>query len=145
MPIKKLANILIKNKHLIFINLFLFLPVFVLAQENNGFVPCIDNCDAGKLLDLFNDVINFVVFRVTIWVATVVIIIAGIMYVLYPYNPGYKEQAKKAMIGTLVGLAIILSAYLIIKFIVLSLVNPETVPSLVDIFSDIPDTAGDGN
>lgn len=116
---------------------------------SGNFIPCTDDCDSADLVRLINNVINFLVFQVAIFLATVIIVWAGVLYVLYPYKPGNKELAKKMIFSAIGGLMIVLSAYIIIKFIVTSVVgqnsandNADLVQEIMNIFDEVPDTTG---
>ena len=114
-----------------------------ILAESSGLVPCVDDCNAGKLITLFNTIVNTLLFQVGIAVVTLVILWAGILYVLYPYKAGNKETAKKMLTGALYGLIIMLGAYVIVKFIVFGLVGGNTsdvAGYLKAIFQDIPNT-----
>lgn len=126
------------------------------AQSVSDLVPCGDAgrpaCTFKDLAVLISAVIKFLIFKVGIVLATGIIIWGGVMYVLYPYKPGYKDTAKKMMTGAIVGLLIMMGAYLIVKTLVTNLVgpspadaNPTDKTNLINAvngtFNDLPNTS----
>ncbi len=122
--------------------------------SSGNFIPCTNDCTSADLVELINNVINFLVFQVAIVIAVVVIAWAGALYVLYPYKPGNVELAKKMVRSAVIGFGIVLSAYLLVKFLVVGLVGPNPNPApgqedntdlvseIMNIFNDAP---GDPN
>ena len=70
-----------------------------------------------KLLLLLPIVAFFVVFGILGIIAAVVIIIAGVLYMISAGDPGKVATAKKAILYAVIGLIIALSAYAITNFI----------------------------
>lgn len=102
--------------------LTLALPVVTLA----GLVDLtgctgIENCDYGELLNLIDVIINFLTFDIALPLATIAILYSGILFVIYPAYPGKVSEAKKILKSTMIGLAIVLASYLIVKSIVYGL------------------------
>lgn len=140
------------------------LGVFVLAgsvQADDSLavqklVPCGNggsqsDCTFVDLFILINNVMHFLIFNIGLVVATIVIIAAGILYVFYPYKPGNISLAKNMLWAAIGGLVIMMSAYVIVKFVVLGLVGPSSneisgsnedlVSKIQQIFQDIPNTS----
>ncbi len=137
----------------------LFFMVGVARAEDSfaiqKLVPCGNSgqseCTFVDLFILINNVVYFLIFNVGILVATIVIIGAGILYVFYPYKPGNITLAKNMFWAAVGGLAIMMSAYVIVKFVVMGLVGPsdnpvsgsneELVNEIKEVFEDIPNTS----
>ncbi|MCE9628563.1 MAG: pilin [Candidatus Vogelbacteria bacterium] len=158
MNINKLSSGLIILS-LVFVGLFFIAPV-VDAQVVSKLVPCGDagrpDCTFKDLALLITAVIKFLIFQVGILVATIVIIWGGVLYVLYPYKPGYKDTAKKMITGSIVGLLIMMGAYLIVKTLVTSVVGPsaddanpadkaDLIEAVNNTFQDLPNTSQSPN
>ena len=71
----------------------------------------------GNLCDLISQFINIIYIAIAwvIWIiAPIAFIAGGIMYMLAGANPGMESTAKKALTGTVIGVVIVLCAYVII-------------------------------
>jgi amino acid permease len=106
------------TKFIIISTIFL-LPFISLA----ALVECADpdNCNYLDLLKTVDNVFRFILFTVAIPLAAVVITIAGVYMVIYSSNDSKRTEAKKMLQTTVIGLALALASYLIIKAIVLAL------------------------
>ncbi len=94
----------------------LLLPLVSSAQ--GGLVPCGGEtqppCQFCHLFVMLKTIIDFVLVYIVFPVATLLIIIGGIMFFLYVENPQQAEQAKHLLTATVIGLVIIFSAWLVI-------------------------------
>ncbi|HRH55448.1 MAG TPA: pilin [Candidatus Paceibacterota bacterium] len=118
---------------LLLLGLLLLLPVAANAQSN---IPLFDpewqlvpeaheldqDCPVGAplgfggVLQLIQNVMNAAIsFGVLIFL--LVIVFAGILWILTPTNPENHSQAKKVLTNAVIGLLIILSAWLIVDFV----------------------------
>ncbi len=92
--------------------------------ENASVAP--ELCDGGHgesdLYDIISNVIN-VLFVVVGVVAVIVIIYGGIIYMTATGDPGKIAAAKKAIMYSVIGLIIAISAFAIVNFILLALDN----------------------
>ncbi len=87
--------------------------VTCLGSGTNPAVPytCTSVCD---FVSTFANVVYFFI-GVVIWIiAPIMVAISGIMLMLSQGNPGKRDNARKMITGTVVGLLIVISAYLII-------------------------------
>src|SRR3990167_6992902 len=79
------------------------------------------NCDPGASQDIFDTtvgkVINFLIFIVGA-IAVIIIVIAGLMYVLSEGNPENTRRAKDAIIYAVIGLVVAIAARIIVYFII---------------------------
>lgn len=122
-----------KRQILFLVLLILVTPLLANAQ----LVPCDDNCTFQDFNTLATNIINFLLFVIAIPLATIMIIWGGVLLVLYPANPGYKDRAKKIIYTAIIGLFLALAAYLIVKTIIDIFVNPssEVGPSIINVVS----------
>ncbi len=118
---------------LLLLGLLLLLPAVANAQSN---IPLFDpewqlvpeaheldqDCPVGAplgfggVLQLIQNVMNAAIsFGVLIFL--LVIVFAGILWILTPTNPENHSQAKKVLTNAVIGLLIILSAWLIVDFV----------------------------
>ena len=100
--------------------------ISVYADSTGGIVPCgkdaSDKCTICDLVEGIHRIVQFFV-RLMVITATVVIIVAGIMYIVSTGNPSMITLAKTAMKNALVGIIIILTAFMMITFIVNTVFN----------------------
>lgn len=75
--------------------------------------------EVGDLKTAILTVIKYVLTFMTL-IAVVIIIVAGIRYILSQGEEGEKDKAKKAIIYTVIGLVIILLARSIVTFVLAS-------------------------
>lgn len=78
----------------------------------------------GGFLQLIQNGMNAAIsFGIVIFV--LIIAFAGILWILTPTNPENHSQAKKVLTNAVIGLLIILSAWLIVDFVMKILYNPD--------------------
>ncbi len=107
------------------------LPYTAFAQTIPFFGPivpdAINRCPAS--FALFMDVVNrIILFSITIaivFVAPLMIAWAGFLLVVNPFNAGAKEQAKKILLNTVVGIVIALAGWLIVAALMAVLYKPD--------------------
>lgn len=107
-----------------------FLPYIVLAASNTylGLVPC-DNvttvCDFSQLITLANNIINWFL-GISVSVAAITFSIAGWNILSHPDDSGKIKEGKDMLFKTVVGMVIILGAWLALTTALKVLVNPDT-------------------
>lgn len=105
-----------KKRPLKFLGVFCLtlLPLLVSAQGSKPF-PCTGfaDCDWDALVELGNNVLQWFVF-ISVPIATLVIVYAGIQMVLTPTNPEKHKEATKILWSAVLGLVLILGAWVII-------------------------------
>lgn len=112
--------------------IIIFVPLMVFAQTESrtGIVPkcgifsggVIDNpCEFDDLMQLLNNVINYLLFVIATPLAALIIVYAGILYV---FDGGSAEKVKKAkgiLKNVVFGYVVALAAWLIVKTILVAL------------------------
>jgi len=81
-------------------------------------VPCTDNCGFEDLLKLVNNIIDFLLFKISMPLAAVSFAVAGIKMLLARGNQSKVTEAKEIFWYVLWGAIVALSAWLIVKAIV---------------------------
>ncbi|MFW5853315.1 MAG: pilin [Patescibacteria group bacterium] len=115
------------------VGLLLFWPSVTKGQESGELIPCEGvNCTFNDLFTLADNIVSFLTTYIAIPVATLAIVIGGIMWAINAANPAYIDKGKNIIKTALTGLFISLAAWLIVKFIVTLLV--EEGNSVLDIF-----------
>jgi hypothetical protein len=90
-----------------------------------GLVPCgkevsvngVDqfvSCQLCHLFVMLQAIIDFVLVYIVFPIATLLLVVGGVMFFAYAENPQKAEQAKALLTATIVGLLIIFSAWLVI-------------------------------
>ncbi|MDP2816322.1 MAG: pilin [Rectinemataceae bacterium] len=77
-------------------------------------------CGFGGVLAIIQNVVNFLI-GISIIVATIIIVWAGGLYILSATNPESRSTANKMLINAAIGLVIVLSAWLIVDFVMKTL------------------------
>jgi len=107
----------------------ILIPVISLAQDSDGrLVTCGfggDDCTFDDLLQMVNNIINFIVFALVAPLAALAIAASGIMMVVYSGNESKVGQAKEILYYAVLGLIISLSAVLVVTAVVRTLVKDE--------------------
>jgi hypothetical protein len=99
---------------------FAFLIV-TLPQIGNsaGLVPCGDTasnpCTFCHFFQLFANIVNFVLFRFVPPLAILMFVWGGAMFLMAAGDPGRLNQAKGIFTSTLLGLAIVYAAWLVVN------------------------------
>ena|SRR5690606_23635260 len=101
--------------------LFLVLPSLSLAQGGSPLVPCINDCGYEALGQMANNIVNFIVFVLAVPIATVAILVSGVMLVVYSSNSSKRSEALGILKTAGIGLILVLAGYLIIQAIIFGL------------------------
>jgi len=109
--------------HIIALSIFTLLP---LVSFSAGIIPS-DAEIAANGFGAFAGMINMVIntfLQLSVVIATITFAYAGANMLLHPDNPGEREKAKDMFKKTVLGLIIVLVAWLVVNTIVSTLVNP---------------------
>jgi hypothetical protein len=108
----------------------LLLAPSVAAAQFGPIVPDVCKacpCGFGGVLAIVQNLINFVI-SLSIIIATIVIAWAGGLYILSPTNPEMRGTANKMLINAVIGIMIVLSAWLIVDFVMKTLYGGQFGP-----------------
>ncbi len=98
--------------------LLVLMPVVVFGQSN-GLVPCgYDNnpCDTGDAVAFVNGLISFLITMLGV-IAVIVLVIVGVQMVVSAGDPSAMKAAKDRFTNIVVGIIIILAAWLVVDTI----------------------------
>jgi hypothetical protein len=123
-------------KRIHFINLLVLLaialPVITLAAgecvPTDGFIPsdaCIRANGFLAFAAMINKIINWFV-SISVSIAALTFAYGGAKILFNPENPGAIDEGKEMLKKTVIGMLIILGAWLVVHSIISALVNPET-------------------
>lgn len=105
------------------VSLFLFSATIVSAQ--NGLIPCTGvDCDACHFVDLGNSLLNWLI-GVLMVIFAIIAVSAGFKLVTSAGNIQAKSDAKNKLVSAIIGLIIVLAAWLLIDTIMRGLLNSE--------------------
>jgi len=79
-----------------------------------GFPPPNDKCQLCHLFILLDNVIDFVLFKIVLPVAALLLVVGGVMFLFYAEDPKMIEKGKSILTSVVIGLVIIFAAFLII-------------------------------
>jgi hypothetical protein len=108
-----------KIKLTLIILAYSLLPIFSFAADENkpGLVPCTDGraCNFGQLMQLIWNVMNFLLFKLSLPIAAVMFAWAGILMITGGGEAASaRTKAKNIFVNTIFGLVIALAAWLIV-------------------------------
>ncbi len=112
-------------------------PISVYANIfNDGLYPCKQppNCNFNDLIQLVQGLAQALI-RIALFLSPFIFIYAGYLYITSMENPSKRKDANKFLKNAVIGLAIMLSAYVIIKFILLALLSNTILDSSLFPFS----------
>lgn len=111
------------------------MPSLMLAQESYSIVDnnnaCAESgdCKFQDLLNLFGKVFEFFVIIIAVPLTTLAIAYGGFLYLVSSTNEGKRSEAKSIITNAVIGLAIALAAYVIVKSLLIALkVDPTYIP-----------------
>lgn len=93
----------------------------------------------GMLLTVINNIIELLITLVIVFVAPLMVAYSGFLFVVNPVNASGKEEAKKILTNTVVGIVIALAGWMIVAALMAVLYNPKAVGST---WSDIIGSKG---
>lgn len=118
---QKIKKNIVNNLPKILVLSLLIIPVLAIGQgtppaTRDGLVPCVGGreCDFGQLMVLVDNVIKFVLFKMVIPIAAILFAYAGFTLVTAPGQEAI-TKAKNTFTDVVLGLAVAIAAYLIIK------------------------------
>ena len=91
-------------------------------------IPTADNqCAAGwgMVIVVINNIIEFAITMMLIFVMPILIAYSGFLFVVNPVNSGGIAQAKSILTNSIVGLVVVLAAWLIVDAVMAALYNPN--------------------
>jgi hypothetical protein len=106
-----------------------FLAMNVWAVSWLPLVPCGGSgnpCKLCHLWQLFSNLINFVIFGLSVPIAALLFVVAGVYLLTAGGNESRVGKAREVFTQTLIGLLIIFCSWLIVDTLVKTLVNPST-------------------
>lgn len=102
-------------------NLPLFNPDFTIVPEACHSCPC----SFAGTLQLVQNVMN-VMISFGVLIIILVIVMAGFQFLMSASNPHGKEQAKGTFVKAIIGFLVVISAWLVVDFIMKTLYEPDT-------------------
>ena len=103
-------------------------PSVAIANEG-GIVPCGTSdtamCEVCHLVTLVSNIVNWIT-GVLFILAMTVITISGVLYVVSAGNPGMITMAKNAIKTALIGVIVVLSAWLVVTYVMGTLAESDS-------------------
>ncbi|KKQ35666.1 MAG: hypothetical protein US50_C0008G0007 [Candidatus Nomurabacteria bacterium GW2011_GWB1_37_5] len=111
------------------LSLFIFFPLVSFAQ----LVPnCpTDGCGWNELITLTDNIINFLLFKLTLPIAAVAFAYAGYLYMTSGGSEKVRGKAKDVFLNVFYGLMIAVAAFVIVKAILLGLGVDQVDPNFI--------------
>jgi hypothetical protein len=121
-----------KKTGLAVITVLLFMTILILPSLTfaGGLVPCgggggENPCNLCDLVKLADSIIKFLIYDVALPLAGIGILISGILFLTAGGNEEQIKKGKKAFRYVVVGLLLVLAAFLIIDTIMVNLVSSQ--------------------
>ncbi len=123
--------------------IILFVPqaVFAVASGHGGLVPCDGvktECDFGKLIQLAHNVLNFIVTMATM-LSALMFAYAGWLYLSSAGNQENVKKAHKLFYKVVLGMVIILIAWVLIDTVLKSLTDKGLKDRQEDLHAEMVD------
>lgn len=118
---------------------FVAVPIFVFAQSGHGssptggLVPCTNNCNFNDLTTLVNNIINWFL-GISVSVAAITFAVAGAKMIFNPNNSSKRAEALDMFKKTIIGLIIILCAWLVIHTVIAALTGAKSGSGALQFF-----------
>lgn len=113
------------------------LPTFVGAAESTGLVPCgygdKYDCDTADVIQLANNLIDFLIKMLSV-IAVIALVYTGFQLVTSAGDESKWSDAKKRFTDIMIGIIIILSAFLVVDLVLKGLTDKgldETTGGLI--------------
>ena len=84
-------------------------------------------CGWGGVMAIIQNLVNFII-ALSIIFATIIIAWGGGLYILSPTNPEMRSTANKMLINAVIGIMVVLSAWLIVDFVMKTLYGGQFGP-----------------
>ncbi len=98
---------------------FCFLFLISFRAQAAGLIPCGGKgqspCQLCDFLVLFQNIVNFLLFKIVPPVAALMIVIGGIMFFMGGASPGMLQKAKSLLTSVAIGLVIIYGAWVFVN------------------------------
>lgn len=117
-----------------FVPLLLACALFIIPDSTSAamfgpIIPTECHCegrapDWGCVMQVIQNTMNLAI-SIGILIATIVIAWAGALWILSPLNPKNREQGRTMLLNAVVGLFIVLAAWLFVDFLMKTLYNPD--------------------
>ena len=101
----------------LFIALILLASPIVMASSFDEGISSQDKATFDKMLEPVMRIYDFVKYSATI-ISVLILLFAGITYMLAGDNPSKKEQAKSMITYVLIGLVVIWAAPMLVNFVI---------------------------
>ena len=102
-----------------------------LSYAQTGLVPCDTNCGFEDLIQLAQNVINFLIFKIAAPLGTIMFAYAGFLYVTNAGNESRVSEAHQIFWYVFWGLVVCLAAWLIVNFVLVFLLGAGSPYNLI--------------
>jgi len=120
------------KKFFIAISLFCLLLAFSapISVKADGLVPCdgiVVKCEWAQLKQMLQGILNFIVFTIATPLATLALVVGGIILLTSAGNPGLAGLGKQIIWAAIIGLLLALCSVAIVNFILQAIGSSQTV------------------
>jgi hypothetical protein len=90
-------------------------------------IPCVNKCDLGSVMQLLNNLISALIKFLLFPIAIFMFIYAGFKYIMAQGNPAKRISVRKMVGKFILGMVLILTAWLIVKTLLVILGYTDTL------------------
>lgn len=94
-------------------------------EVESRIIPCTNKCTFSDIFRLINNLIEFFLTVILIPLFIIIIIYAGVKYILAQGNPGKVANIKSILMNIVKGIILILCAWLIVRTIMTNVLNED--------------------
>ena len=92
------------------------MPFFSFAVDK-PLVPCIDDCNFSHIMQLINNIVDFILFKMALPISAIMFAYAGFLLLFSGGEQAKRTKAKEIFVNVALGLAFALAAWLIVNTI----------------------------
>ena len=101
--------------------LFFVAPEFVFADPGSGLIPCTDECGFNDMMTLLNTLLEKAIEWLVLPIFIILLMYAGFKYITAGGDPSVHGKVRSILKHAVLGLVLVLCAWLIVKVILSSL------------------------
>lgn len=105
------------NIYFIILTLIIFIFPRLSIAVDTGLIPCTENCGFNDFMQLINNFVDFILFKLTVPIAAICFAYAGFLMITSGGEVSKKTKAKNILVNVVLGFIFALAAWLIINTI----------------------------
>lgn len=122
------------------------IPFFGPILPSEAFNPalCPTGLGWGAVIVVINNVIEFALTIILVFLAPIMIAYSGFLYVVNPFKPDGLAKARSLLLSTVVGIVVALGAWMIVSALMAVLYHPDPNKGFTENWASIINSGGQG-